>query len=93
MMQTDAKRSQCSQKHKKNWLQIDSVGQKLSTVWGNFSQGAGTPGTQRDIELTAGSERVNLCKSTKNSTNIVFWKTNTNRKFNILMPRNLRIYF
>jgi hypothetical protein len=25
------------------------VGKKLSTVWGNFSQGAGTPGTQRGI--------------------------------------------
>jgi hypothetical protein len=50
MMQTDAQLIQCSQKHKKNIAnQLSLVGQKLSTVWGKFSQGAGTPGTQRDI--------------------------------------------
>jgi hypothetical protein len=36
----------------KNLLQINSVGQKLSTVWGNFSQGARTPCTQRDIAFS-----------------------------------------
>jgi hypothetical protein len=45
----DAQRIQCSLKKKKKKLQIESVGQKISTVWGNFSQGAGTPGTQRAI--------------------------------------------
>jgi hypothetical protein len=42
----------------KRVLQIDSVDQKLfkfqSTMWGNFSQGTGTPGTQtqRDIAFS-----------------------------------------
>jgi hypothetical protein len=39
-------------KQKKNGLQINSVGQKLSTVWGNFSPFAGTPGTHRDIAFS-----------------------------------------
>jgi hypothetical protein len=36
---------------KTDW-KFNSVGQKLSTVWGNFSQGAGTPGTGRDIAFS-----------------------------------------
>jgi hypothetical protein len=48
-MQTDAQRIQCSQKQTK----LNSVGQKfVSTVWGNFSQGAGTLGTLRDIAFS-----------------------------------------
>jgi hypothetical protein len=45
-----------SSKNTKNWLQIDSVDQKLFkiqyTVCGNFSQGAGTSGTGSDIAFS-----------------------------------------
>jgi hypothetical protein len=46
----DAQRIQCSQKHK-TLVGKNLVGQKLSTVWG-ISQGAETPGTQRDIAFS-----------------------------------------
>jgi hypothetical protein len=39
-------------KPKHKLLQINSVGQKLSTVWGNFSQGAAMPGTQSYIAFS-----------------------------------------
>jgi hypothetical protein len=50
----------CSQTNTKKILQINSVGQKLSTVWGNFSQGAGMPGTEseRHWVFTAGGEKL-----------------------------------
>jgi hypothetical protein len=36
-----------------NWLKIDSVDQKINwLVWGNFSQDAGTPGTERVIAFS-----------------------------------------
>jgi hypothetical protein len=50
-------------KYTQNGLKIDSVDQKLFkfqlTDCGNFSQGAGTPGTEIDIGVfTAGGENV-----------------------------------
>jgi hypothetical protein len=48
-MQTDALSAFNSLKKHKKTLQINSVGQKFSTVWWNFPQGSRTPGTQRDI--------------------------------------------
>jgi hypothetical protein len=36
----------------KNRVQINSVSQKVLTAWGNFSQGAGMPGAQRDIAFS-----------------------------------------
>jgi hypothetical protein len=52
-------------------LQIDSVGQKLSTAWGNFSQGVGTPGTHRDIAFLqlAVKELKQRLESTSQHTN------------------------
>jgi hypothetical protein len=35
----------------KNWLQINSIDQKLSTVWGNFSQGAGTQAIRHTLRI------------------------------------------
>jgi hypothetical protein len=41
-----------------NWLKIDSVDQKFNC--GNFSQDAGTPGTESHCVFTASSERVKV---------------------------------
>jgi hypothetical protein len=46
-------------KTQENWLQINSVGQKLSTVWVNFSQGAGERShSEKHCVYTASGERV-----------------------------------
>jgi hypothetical protein len=55
ILQTDAKRFNVFT-NTLNWLKIDSVNQKLFKFnWpesGNFSQGAGTPGTDKDIAFS-----------------------------------------
>jgi hypothetical protein len=60
-------------KNTKNWLQIDSVDQKLFkiqyTVCGNFSQGAGTSGTGSDIAFSQLA-----VKGLRTSQNIGIWK-------------------
>jgi hypothetical protein len=58
-MQTDAQRIQCSQKHtQKKLIANQRSRSKVIDCVGELLTGSGTPGTQRDVVFTVGSERA-----------------------------------